>query len=115
MQTPDPPYKGSNQKWETSDISATHRDQQGTKERVPDYPSGKSMAKRGSHDSASFFALDQQQFKALLDQVARQGRNQGPPRTDDQRGIRAPELDTVDFSKWRTWREKFIATVEINS
>ncbi len=62
--------------------------------------------------ATNLFALDQHQFRTLLDQV-RQGGH--PARPDDQRGIRAPELDTVDFYKWRTWRERFIATVEINS
>ncbi len=66
----------------------------------------------GNDKSASFFMLNTQQFKSLIDQVSRQG--QDAARTDDQRGIRAPELDTVDFSKWRTWRERFVATVEIN-
>ncbi len=67
------------------------------------------MAKK-DNSAPNFFTLDQHQIWALLDQASR-GRQ---ARNEDQRGIRAPELDIVDFSKWRTWKERFIATVEIN-
>ncbi len=65
------------------------------------------MAKK-DEPTNNFFALDHRQFQALLDCRGSQARN------DDQRGIQAPELDVVDFSKWRTWKERFLATVEIN-
>ncbi len=65
------------------------------------------MAKK-DEPSNNFFALDHRQFQALLESRGGQARN------EDQRGIRAPELDVVDFSKWRTWKERFLATVEIN-
>ncbi len=65
------------------------------------------MAKKDKPTN-NFFSLDHCQFQALLDSRGGQVRN------DDQRGIRAPELDVVDFSKWRTWKERFRATVEIN-
>ncbi len=65
------------------------------------------MAKK-DEPTNQFFALDHRQFQALLDSRGGQARN------EDQRGIRAPELDAVDFSKWRTWKERFLATVEIN-
>ncbi len=53
--------------------------------------------------------LDAPPPPALLDTRGNQARN------DDQRGIWAPELNAVDFYKWRTWKERFLATVEINS
>ncbi len=76
-------------------------------------------------DTANFYVLNADQFKALLDrsqdettdaiaQVLRDNRAHNTARHEDQRGIRAPELDAVDFSRWGTWRERFIATVEIN-
>ncbi len=65
------------------------------------------MAKK-DEPTNQFFALDHRQFQALLESRG------GPARNEDQRGIRAPELDAVDFSKWRTWKERFLATVEIN-
>ncbi len=67
------------------------------------------MAKK-DESTTNLFVLDQHQFRTLLDQVGQNGQVQN----DDERGIRALELDIVDFSKWRTWRERFIATVEIN-
>ena len=65
------------------------------------------MAKK-DEPTNNFFVLDHRQFQALLESRGGQARN------EDQRGIRAPELDAVDFSKWRTWKERFLATVEIN-
>ncbi len=75
-------------------------------------------------------ALAPDQFQSLLDkgrhetvnataQILQDNRAQAPQalaaaRTDDQRGIRAPELDVVDFPKWRTCGERFITTVKIN-
>ncbi len=58
------------------------------------------MAKK-DEPTNNFFALDHHQFQALLESRGGQARN------EDQRGIRAPELDAVDFSKWRTWKERF--------
>ncbi len=65
------------------------------------------MAKKDDSTN-NFFVLDHRQFQALLDSRG------GQPRNKDQRGIRALELDAVDFSKWRSWKERFTATVEIN-
>ncbi len=80
--------------------------------------------------SANFYIISTDQFKAVMDGIRQvsiaaslevvqtfldeRPADQQPVHADDQRDTHAPGLDVVEFSKWRTWKERFVATAEIN-